>query len=291
VTAVTARVLSLAVVPFDMCTLTVAWGVFADAPLVVAANRDEATTRPSVGPERREGELTTVTPRDEAAGGTWIGYNERGLFAGITNRWIDDDREGDRSRGLLLRDVLDQPTATRAAALVEREAEPPEYDGFNVLVADGFAGDPPDGFGGDGRDTVETPGTDGDPAAAIYVAYDGALRTRTLDPGIHVVVNVGSDGEYVVPSGREEPAREQAANADRLRAHLQPDPGETAVEWRARARAAISDHDFGVCVHDDGFGTRSSSVLSFGEGGVHYAYADGPPCETAYERVDVSVVE
>ena len=51
--------------------------------------------------------------------------------------------------------------------------------------------------------------------------------------------------------------------------------------------AAIRDHDFGVCVHreDRNFGTRSSSVLVFGEGGVRYQYADGPPCRTDFEDV------
>ncbi|PSQ38074.1 hypothetical protein BRD13_07755 [Halobacteriales archaeon SW_5_70_135] len=309
-----------------MCTLTVAWGVFEDEPLVVAANRDEVLARPSTGPGRSEGELTAVAPRDGEAGGTWIGYNERGLFAGVTNRWTDSEdersepsdrasgagepasresehselsdgasgddgaasREGGRSRGLLVRDVLDQPTTRRAAALVEREVERREYAGFNMLVADGFAGDPPEGFGSSKTGSVGTLDAAGDPAA-VYLEYDGALRTRTLESGVHVVVNVGADGEYVSPPGRADAARRQAANADRLRAHLRPEPGESAREWRERARAALRDHEFGVCVHDDGFGTRSSSVLSFGEDGVSYEYADGPPCETDFERVETSV--
>jgi hypothetical protein len=272
-----------------MCTLTVAWGVFEDEPLVVAANRDELLDRPSTGPERYDGERRTVTPRDETAGGTWIGYNERGLFAGITNRWTGDERTADRSRGLLMRDVLDQPTAKAAVRLIEREVGARSYAGFNLLVADGFAGRPPTAFA-ESEEAGPVAGAD-DPAAAILVEYDGTLRTTTLDPGVHVVVNVGADGRYVIPDRRRDPAERQAANADRLRAHLQPEPGESPTAWRDRARAAIRDHDFGVCVHGDGFGTRSSSVLSFGEGGVAYEYADGPPCETEYERVTASVLD
>lgn len=272
-----------------MCTLTIAWGVFADEPLVVVANRDERLDRPSTAPERRAGELTVVAPRDGEAGGTWTGYNERGLFAGVTNRWTDDPQEGERSRGLLVRDALDQPTAKRAARLVEREVAERSYAPFNLLVADGFAGDPPEGFEGDGDGTAGAgPTSASDPAAAIYLEYDGALRTRTLEPGVHVVVNVGSDGEYVVPAQREDAAREQTANADRLRAHLQPEPGESPAAWRERAQEAVADHEFGVCVHSEGFGTRSSSVLSFGAAGVRYEFADGPPCKTAFERVSAS---
>ncbi len=268
-----------------MCTLTFAWQVFADADLVVAANRDELLDRPSRPPERIDDEYAVVAPRDKQAGGTWIGYNGRGLFAGITNRWTDQDREGERSRGLLVREVLRQPTAHRAVRLIEREVAERTYEGFNMVVADGISGEdgPP----------IELDREPSDPVSAILVEYDGQIRTRVFEPGVHVVVNVGADSEYAIPADPEygEAAREQAGNADRLRVELIPEPGETATEWRERARAAIGDHEYGVCVHRDGFGTRSSSLLTFGEGGVGYQYADGPPCETDYERVDASAIE
>ncbi|MDR9382369.1 MAG: NRDE family protein, partial [Natronomonas sp.] len=54
-----------------MCTLIVAWRVFDDAPVCVAANRDEATDRPSSPPRVREGDRPVLAPRDERAGGTW----------------------------------------------------------------------------------------------------------------------------------------------------------------------------------------------------------------------------
>ena len=268
-----------------MCTLTFAWEVFPETPLVVAANRDELLDRPSSGPERVGGEPAVVAPRDGEANGTWIGYNEHGLFAGITNRWTGRDREGDRSRGLLLRDVLDHETAAAAARFVERELDERVYEGFNLVVVDGFAGlgSIPDRFAG-----LPVAERD-DPAAAILVEYDGNHRSRVLEPGVHVVVNVGADGQYVMPEGYEKPASAQAENADRLSAEFTPEPGETALAWRDRAAETIRDHEYGVCVHRDGFGTRSSSLLSFGEGGVRYQYADGPPCENEYVDVDASM--
>ena len=70
-----------------MCTLVLAAGVFPGASLVIVANRDELLDRPSSPPLRwSEG---FVAPRDDLAGGTWLGINAAGVFVGITNRWLD----------------------------------------------------------------------------------------------------------------------------------------------------------------------------------------------------------
>ena len=50
-----------------MCTLVLAWQVFADYPVVVAANRDEALDRPSEPPTRIGEEPGVVAPRDADA--------------------------------------------------------------------------------------------------------------------------------------------------------------------------------------------------------------------------------
>lgn len=244
-----------------MCTFILAWQVFEDAPVVVAANRDEQVGRESEPPARRDWERPVVAPRDTEAGGTWLGYNDAGVLVSVTNRWSDADLAAERSRGLLVRDALRQDTAEEAIRYVERDLDAREYDGFNLVAADADA--------------------------ALLAEWDGRRRVRQLDPGVHVVVNVGADGQYTIPSQRQEVAERQAGNADRLRGHLQPEPGEDSRGWLDRAAAAVSDHEFGVCIHGDGFGTRSSSLVRLGTDGDTYQYADGPPCETPFEPVDV----
>ncbi|MFW6018663.1 MAG: NRDE family protein [Halapricum sp.] len=241
-----------------MCTLVFAWQAFVDAPLVVAANRDEALDRPSRPPETFDSDPTILAPRDRQAGGTWIGVNDREVFVGLTNRWTDAQLEGDRSRGLLVRDALSRESAEDAARYVERELDARSYEPFNLVVADR--------------------------SAALFVEYDGGVTIRNVDPGVHAVANTGADGRYAIPDRRREHALDQAENVDRLRAALRPEPGEDAGTWRRRAREAIRDHDYGVCVHGDGFGTRSSSLITIGET-VEYQFADGPPCETDYRLV------
>jgi uncharacterized protein with NRDE domain len=246
-----------------VCTLTIAWQVFDATPVVVAANRDEATDRPSEPPSVSEGDPAFVAPRDAEAGGTWVGYNDRGVFVGVTNRWVSVEGGGERSRGRLVRDALRAESAAAARELVESSVADVRYEGFNLVVADA--------------------------SEAFLFEWDGDLRVSALDPGVHVVVNVGADGEYFEPERRPEVGAEQASNARRVREALRPDDGESPEAWRDRAAAVLGDHDYGVCVHDpEGrYGTRSSSLVTlWADGHADYLFADGPPCETAYRPVE-----
>jgi uncharacterized protein with NRDE domain len=249
-----------------VCTLTLAWQAFADAPVVVAANRDEALDRPSEPPGRVSGTPGFVAPRDAEAGGTWIGVNDAGVFVGITNRWVPVDGGGERSRGLLVWDALGATSAEEATRLVETALREDRYEGFNLVLADADA--------------------------AVLVEWDGQARVRNLSPGVHVVVNVGADGEFFEPERRPEAGPEQADSARRVREALWPEPGERSDAWLDRAAVVLADHDYGVCVHDDEgrYGTRSSSLVAVHDDGrVDYQFAPGPPCETAYGPIDATV--
>lgn len=250
-----------------MCTLTIAWQVFDDAPVVVAANRDEAFDRPAEAPAKIEDDPGVVAPRDLEAGGTWVGYNEHGLFVGITNRWVTG-LESERSRGLLVRDALREASAETALELVEEAVKAHEYDGFNLVVADA--------------------------GAAYLLEWDGHLHVRQYEPGVHVVVNVGTDDSFFVPDRRPEIGRQQAANARAVRDALRPDDGESADEWSERAADVLGDHEYGVCIHADRYGTRSSSLITLsrdadGSLRASYQFAPGPPCERDYLAVESQV--
>lgn len=244
-----------------MCTFILAWRVFPDTPIVVAANRDEVLDRPSTPPHSIDTTPRIHAPRDEEAGGTWIGYNERGVVASITNRWTDSELDADRSRGLLVTDALEQPSADAAVQVVEAAVESASYAGFNLVVVDDVT--------------------------AYLVEWDGRLRITPFDPGVHVVVNVGADTGFDIPATHEDVARSQAENARRALTELTPEPGEEVDGWLDRAVLRLRDHEYGFCVHGDGFGTRSSSLITVGaDGAVSHEYADGPPCETEYDTVE-----
>ncbi|WIV66593.1 NRDE family protein [Natrialbaceae archaeon AArc-T1-2] len=245
-----------------MCTLILAWRVFDDAPVVVAANRDEYRDRPSRPPGVYSEEPLVIAPRDAKAGGTWIGFNEHGLFAGITNRWNDVDLAGERSRGLLVADVLERESVREAVQTVERSTAENEYAGFNLVVADD--------------------------SEAVWLGWDGELARTDFEPGVHVVVNVAVDDRVEIPASRTELGAEQAENARAVRDALAPEPDEGIEPWLDRTRSVLGDHEYGVCLHENGFGTTSSSLIVLGDD-PGYAFADGPPCRSTYERVDVNV--
>ena len=255
-----------------MCTLTLAWRAFGDAPVALAANRDEALDRRAEPPAVRDpvddDGVRYVAPRDAEAGGTWIGLSASGVAVAVTNRWLDADREGDRSRGLLVRDCLEADSAEAAVRAVERDLETRSYDGFNLVLADAVA--------------------------AFRLSYDGGLAVARLDPGVHVVGNVGGvvNGveRFAVPDRRREFGAERVDSARRIAAELVPDPGETSEAWLGRASGVLADHEYGACLHGDGFGTRSFTRIRTAAGpgtAPEFAYADGPPCETSAEPVSL----
>ena len=246
-----------------VCTLTLAWQVFDDAPVVVAANRDEAVDRESAPPTVYDDDPLVVAPRDIEAGGTWFGYNEFGVVVGLTNKWTDADLAGERSRGLLVADVLEARSAREATAIVEAATDADEYGGFYLVVAD--------------------------PTNAVCYQWDGTLSRTVFEPGVHVVVNVAVDDAVDIPTHRAEIGRKQAADADALRAALTADPGEAAMDWLERASDVLADHEYGACVHENGYGTQSSSLLALGPDTEYHAFAPGPPCRTSYDEVDLTI--
>ena len=80
--------------------------------LIVAANRDEKLDRPAGDPRIDENSpIARIRPVDEAQGGTWLGLNAMGVFAGITNRFMAPNDPTRSSRGSLPLLALEEPWA------------------------------------------------------------------------------------------------------------------------------------------------------------------------------------
>ena len=192
--------------------------------LHVAANRDEFLARPA-SPPAPSADGRWIAPRDQEAGGTWLGVNAGGLFVGVTNRHAGGRDPTRRSRGLLVLDALESPDAAtlhrRLSAL-----DAGEYNGFHLAYADGaFAGL----TWGDGN----------------------VLRQERLGPGIHVLT------EQSLGAGDDGPRRRLV--------HEKADPGKgLGIEgWLGLLSIHRAEPRAGMCVHADavGYGTRSAFVL------------------------------
>jgi uncharacterized protein with NRDE domain len=118
-----------------VCLIAVALGVSQRYPLIVAANRDELHQRPS-SPAAWWGDTPRILAgRDLVAGGTWLGVDERGRFAAVTNVWEAgrERQKGELSRGRLVTDYLrgQHGAGAYAAALGDRRAA---FAPFNLLL-------------------------------------------------------------------------------------------------------------------------------------------------------------
>lgn len=226
-----------------MCILIVLRGGHGDHPLVVAGNRDERTDRTASPPGLWVGSRRRVlSPRDRRAGGTWLGVNDRGVFAGLTNVAGSLPVPDAPSRGHLPHLALDADDLEQGlAAVVARLAEQP-HAAFQLVLAD---------------------------AQRIVVLRHvaGAMQRWDVREPLLVVTNEHAPGA-LAPRGlgaAAAPALPLPQRLDLLAAVL-------------RDRGGDGHH--AVCKRGDGYGTVSSSLLAVPREparGLVWRYAAGAP--------------
>lgn len=119
-----------------MCIILVAHHAHREYPLVIAANRDEAYSRPAAPAAFWADHPEIFAGRDLELSGTWLGLNRNGRVAAVTNF-----REGNkavrapRSRGALVSEYL-AGTEPAVACLERVKREADRYNGFILLAGD-----------------------------------------------------------------------------------------------------------------------------------------------------------
>jgi len=237
-----------------MCLLAVAFHKHPEAPLIVASNRDEYYSRPTM-PMHWWDDAPVLAGRDLQASGTWMGVTRGGRFAAITNyRNVPESGktpERPLSRGKLVTDFL---CAAEPAARWARDMRPvlADYGEFNLLVYDG--------------------------CELLYLNNYHDDQARKLEPGFYALSNSLLDSPWPkVDYARQrlQASVERAAQVDddviaglldnlalqqTYAPHLLPNTG-VPQEWEE-----ILSSPFIVA---PGYGTRASTVLAmFATGGV-----------------------
>jgi uncharacterized protein with NRDE domain len=265
-----------------VCLLIALFQVVEDAPLMIAANRDELYARAAVT-------LTVLHPgddrhprvlggRDELAGGTWLAVNEHGVVAGLTNQPVDSGRDpSKRSRGELPLAFAAYRTAADAVAAEAARLDPAQYNPCWLLVGD--------------RD------------ALFSVGLAGGTRpdVTQLPPGVHILEN----RPFGTPTAKTAQVAAMVAEQRARPAGGPPETGATAAEALA---AVLSDHRPAVanppaappapgatgrvrppelsaaCVHTSTYGTRSAMIVTVPPAGPpRLRVADGAPCEVPFQ--------
>lgn len=236
-----------------MCTLIVLYKLASNYPILVAANRDESYTRKSALPDILNKNPLAWGGRDLEAGGTWLGFNQRGLLVGITNRFTPNPPDRSRrSRGLLCLEALSFSTASEVREFLEKEG-PGRYNSFNLFYAD--------------------------PTEA-YVSYDqNEIRTVSLSSGIYVLNNQGDINDRSLLRTRT--VLDQLQN---LPYQDVPAVVETLKRLCGKHSDFTTSQSTGICIHGNGYGTVSSSIIALGNGKYPslYLHAEGKPCLSSY---------
>lgn len=119
-----------------MSLIAIQYKLVPEAPLLVAANREERYDRSSLPPSIQSGKPRILCGIDQKANGTWLGINQSGLFVAVCNRCKDTPALIARSRGLLCKDMLRAGSAREAVDLCMEEVNAGKVNGANFVVAD-----------------------------------------------------------------------------------------------------------------------------------------------------------
>lgn len=119
-----------------MCLIVFALECHQDYRLIVAANRDEYYERPTAPAGFWPDAPGVLAGRDLRSGGTWLGVNQNGRFAAVTNyRACGTPPPEPLSRGALVSAYL-QGEQDAALFRTELELLAPRCDGFNLIYGD-----------------------------------------------------------------------------------------------------------------------------------------------------------
>lgn len=246
-----------------MCLLIAISGVIDDAPLLVAANRDEFYAREAEPMTvLRDAGPRVLGGRDQVAGGTWMAVNQHGVVAALTNKPAEGGRDpAKRSRGEIPLLLAAQPSAAAAADALRSRFVPREFNPCWVLV-------------GDRQDLFY-----------VDMTGPGRVESQLLPPGVHILENkpLGDPSakvDHVLSRLGDCRSRSADAVIRSLRTiladHVMPlkavDTSETAER-----QAAVS----ACCVHTELYGTRSSMLVWDPPSASDLPRvwsSDGPPC-------------
>ena len=219
-----------------------------DAPLIVAANRDELYSRPAVAMAVLGEDPRVRGGRDLVAGGTWLAVGDHGVVVALTNRPGPRD-PGRRTRGELPIRGARAATAREAAdALVEavRRGE----HGRCWL----FAADRVDAFWIDA--TGDGPAGP-HPLTASVDAFENVAPGQPSSKRLRVLAAVGPLADAPLEAVPELLHRALSAH--------DAAPGEAATR--------------ATCVHAGAYGTRSQTIVIVPAAGAPRIWmAAGPPC-------------
>lgn len=234
-----------------MCLLAIQYRLVPEAPILVAANREEQYSRPSQPPSIQSGKPRVLSGVDVQAGGTWLGVNQHGLLVAVCNRPKSTPVPAPRSRGVLCRDLLRAGSARKAVDMAMEELSTGRYEGCNFVAVDMESGWAI--HAGDEVEAVELP--------------DGLSVIGTMDLNDHRDERGKMARRLLTLQTLDSPVKFLAV-ASKVFARSPSPPGRPSMVMRGSEK-----------------GTVSSTLIALGKKprDAIYQFAGGAPDQTKYE--------
>lgn len=235
-----------------MCLLGIGFQCLPGHPLLILANREEAYSRPSTGPQiqpaRGDGPAW-LGGIDLQAGGTWLGINRHGLLVAVTNRRRPVVPIEPRSRGLLCRSLLAMRSVDDASRAAIEQLRQDRIAGCNFLIAT--------------RD------------AATVIEFGDELQVTPLPPGLHLITNAALNDLADARIARVRKELESAAPTD---------PTDWSVAARRICVLRREADAPEIWLEGADRGTVSSTVMTLADrpGNSHYWHAPRAPSRVEY---------
>lgn len=247
-----------------MCLIVIAHRMHPRFPLVLAANRDEAYSRPAVAAAFWRDDPSIFAGRDLLHGGTWLAVSRAGRWAAVTNLRGADRRPESRSRGSLVTDFVrsGDPPVNHLERLAPESIH---FGGFHLV-------------GGDREEVA-------------YLA-SAEREVRELEPGIHAFSNAPAGVEWPkANAAREGMSAVLAATTDAhaVSTELLQFLTTRSAGALARGFTLLAEVEREPFVLGDQYGTRSSTIVILdGEGTAIFREntygAGGTPLGTIDQR-------
>jgi len=222
-----------------MCILFFAIESHPRYPLIICANRDEFHHRATQPAHFWPPNNQILAGKDLQAGGTWLGVNRKGQFAGITNLRTQETQDGVRSRGeLVLKALANHALPTITSQWLQ--ANHANYNPFNLIFE---------------HDNI------------LHCFNSHSTKTKTLTAGFHAVCNGDMDDVWPKMANGQQALQVYITQADTINVEelqrfmldtSQPEDGllpNTGVEleWERHLSSIFIQHPQ--------YGTRSTTII------------------------------
>ncbi|GIU42145.1 hypothetical protein TUM4438_08020 [Shewanella sairae] len=230
-----------------MCILFVALQTHPLFPLIICANRDEFHHRPTEAAHFWSQQASLLAGKDLEAGGTWLGVNQQGQIAGLTNIRAPELNQNDmKSRGDLVLKALGSEGIDQNWLTLHHRF----YNPFNLLFGD----------------------------ENLLQCFDSrSQKTTQLSQGFHAISNGALDDIW------PKMARGTQAIEQHLSSNLSPDIDALLAIMTDNTQAPDSElpttgvslewerHLSSIYIKHQEYGTRSTSIiLKDKQGKVHF---------------------